>query len=772
MRKTVVTLLLMITALTGMAKSGGPDKTVWKNVVTGNSIGDIFKVTKVEISTEKTDVWISLRAPLGVSLGFAPTVVMRADGKEYKIKEVSIAKLGEEFKITSDTTKFVMTFGPIPRSTSSIDIEESGQWYILNVHDGDASQPGLVNTYWRDEATGDWLIGFADKYVVYHNKVQDVVTRKARKDTYELTVADGTVIQVGKPKNGIRKIAIAGSKPVACSMIMGRNLPDYPVKDTTKGFRDNGYRMGDSVTIVGWLKDIPSVVKEHLGSEFSVLKVNWLKDKGETLFTKMDSLGRFTIKIPVINSEEVVLDYCRSSVFTVLEPGETYFYLYDLKMDKQLFMGRNVRMQNEKLAHPLALSNLNPAEMDRSTFKPMEFLAKADSVRNRYMASLDSVVKACPHLSDRYIDYAKGYYKMNVAQKLMQGRFTANYELPQEYMDFVGRNFWQDLPKPVTLYRDYEMFERDYMGQLELGKSSYDWKSCVDNLKDRGILKMTQENVTIVNNYQSAWMMASKKAERAKTDTDRESIWNAFAENRLVKRFAEYFEKHDVFFINMYLYSKSRIDSVGADPNVRDLYLAKKFYQQIYNYRTPLDSATMDFMDQEIKLPVAKAVVREINDKYLAIDRHDISQSPSLRKADDVAGMSDGEKILRKIIEPFKGKIVLLDIWGTWCGPCKERLSHSEEEYERLKNFDMQFLYLCNRSSDESWQNVIKEYNVLGDNVTHYNLPANQQSAVENFLNVQAWPTYKLIDREGNILDVNADPRDLEGLARLIDNLR
>jgi hypothetical protein len=84
----------------------------------------------------------------------------------------------------------------------------------------------------------------------------------------------------------------------------------------------------------------------------------------------------------------------------------------------------------------------------------------------------------------------------------------------------------------------------------------------------------------------------------------------------------------------------------------------------------------------------------------------------------------------------------------------------------------MVFLYLANRSEEGAWKNVIKEYNVLGDNVVHYNLPSDQQSAVENFLNVQFFPTYRLIDRDGQILDVNADPRNLDALARLLEQMK
>ena len=88
-----------------------------------------------------------------------------------------------------------------------------------------------------------------------------------------------------------------------------------------------------------------------------------------------------------------------------------------------------------------------------------------------------------------------------------------------------------------------------------------------------------------------------------------------------------------------------------------------------------------------------------------------------------------------------------------------------------MAQYGIVFLYLANRSDDESWKNVIKEYEVTGDNVVHYNLPDVQQSAVENFLKVNQYPTYRLIDRNGNLLDVNADPRDLDAFENLIKAL-
>ena len=143
-----------------------------------------------------------------------------------------------------------------------------------------------------------------------------------------------------------------------------------------------------------------------------------------------------------------------------------------------------------------------------------------------------------------------------------------------------------------------------------------------------------------------------------------------------------------------------------------------------------------------------------------------------MKSNDDLANMSDGEKILRKIMEPYRGRLILLDVWGTWCTPCKMALANSKEEYERLKDFGLVYLYLANRSEDEAWKNVIKEYDLTGDDIVHYNLPYAQQNAVENVLNVHSDPSYRLIDRDGTVLDVNADPRNLEGFARLLEKLK
>jgi thiol-disulfide isomerase/thioredoxin len=364
---------------------------------------------------------------------------------------------------------------------------------------------------------------------------------------------------------------------------------------------------------------------------------------------------------------------------------------------------------------------------------------------------------------------------------MMQARFAMpNFELPQEYMDYVGKEIWRKAVKPYTLYRDFSSLMRDYLDQVirTRGRNGAEnTMKVIRELQQQGIVTLTNDEELALQKYVPMLQQLEANLQEAGNSERIDSLVNAFNENETVKKVYALIERigepMTKQLATLYIREDlAALDSVGSDQDLRDIYLARRLYQKIDTSRQPLEPAMLEFAEKTIHIPIALNTITTLNNKYLAIMQRDITKSPSLKTADDVASMSDGEQILRKLIEPYKGRLILLDVWGTWCGPCKEMLSHSQEEYERLKDFDLVYLYLCNKSSDESWKNVIKEYNVLGDNVVHYNLPVDQQSAVEHFLNVQYFPTYKLIDRDGTVLDVNANPRDLEGLARLLEQMK
>ncbi|MBQ8541882.1 MAG: TlpA family protein disulfide reductase [Bacteroidaceae bacterium] len=647
----------------------------------------------------------------------------------------------------------------------------------------------IANTYWRNEVTGDWFIGIADKYIIYDCRFWEIENIGQKKDRYTLTATcddERLDIAIGNLKNGTRTITVGNSKAVKCSPITTATLPDYPVKDTRVGFKDNGYALGDSVTIVGWLKDMPAEAWQRGGNEFEVFVHNIIARNldDESFYDKMDSLGRFTIKMPLMNTSQVYMDWKRTTKVSVLEPGETYFFLHDFGTGQKLFMGSDVRLQNELLAYP-ASSMYERMEYEYATQEQaMEFLHHVKECGRRHNAELQKRVEEHPMLSRRYIDYLAGYILVGMGESLMQGMYSvAGDKLPAEYIAFAD-SLWNSmiaplstdgfstLSSPKSLYSDYPLFLTDYMYYKvqNMPEQEGSVAKTLQRLAAEGAISLDEKETDAVKRYDSE--LEKMKAQLATLDDDAEieklisefnnseiayiinDVWNSNAD-AIIREFAVKIPQR-------------AINRLPNNKEIYDIYMAGIIWNEINNRRIPLPADVIEWAEENISTPAAINTVVEMQNRYLALQRRALSGSESLKTNDEVKNMSDGEKILRKLIEPYKGKFVLVDVWGTWCGPCKRALSHSKELYERMAPYDMVFLYLANRSDEGAWKNVIKEYNVTGENVVHYNLPGEQQSAVENFLRVSGYPTYRLIDRNGNLLDVNADPRDLNVFENLI----
>ena len=646
---------------------------------------------------------------------------------------------------------------------------------LLGANTGNAQS--LTDTYWKNPKTGNWVIGFTEKHVIYDNVVWDIVEQTERKGGYTFTISNGSEtkgIKVSSTKKEERTITIDKKVSVKCSPITTSTLPDYPTRDDRQGFKDNGYRMGDSVTIVGWLKDMPAEAWER-GKEFEVAIMNILTDEQDSYYAPLDSLGRFAFKVPLLNTSQAFLDWDRSRICTVLEPNETYFLLVDFTTGQKLFMGTDARLQNETTAHPYTWVKERMPFRQATHEEAMQFLERSNKEHAALNQELTQRLKEHPNLSQRYAEYVETSYMACQGDYLMEAAFNMpDLMLPEEYMSYVTPNTWDKLHQhPYTLSRDFSGFIYNYMTFVKrsVGESSIQAFVIIERLVEKGTITLSDKEADAIKRYEIE-KDSIVALIQSLPDEEKQAIANDFNNSELVKTINTLLSrvKDDVATEIACNESLRTLASVKHTPALHDIYLARLLYALIDDLRKPLSPAVMEWMENEIQLPVAKALVMGLNDKYLALQRRDFS-SASLKSSDDVEGMSDGEKILRKLIEPYKGKIILLDVWGTWCGPCKRALANSQKEYEHLKDYDIVYLYLANRSSEESWKNVIKEYNVTGDNVVHYNLPTEQQAAIERFLGVNSYPTYKLIDRNGNILDVNADPRDLNALENLLKTM-
>ncbi|MBR6446061.1 MAG: TlpA family protein disulfide reductase [Prevotella sp.] len=763
-KKVIFTALLALVAIAGQAKKG---EKVWNDVVTSYTPVPTLKVTQVGFYNDRTDVVMRIYFPRkGYQWDFPIGDMLKADGKEYPIKgfamkeglnkEPVVFEKDKKYSFQSDTLYMIFTFEPLPMNTKKFDYVSPDGFSLLNIRNADCVPDGIADTYWRNDATGDWLIGFAPKHVIYRNQVWDIASQIEKKDAYTLTLTDGTTIRVGKLKKGVRTIAVGNEKPIVCSPITGKNLPDYSTKDLS-AFKDNGYQ-NDTVTIVGWLKDMPKEAWQK-GKEIEVQASSiFFIHKNVNAYGKLDSLGRFEVRMPIENTQMVSLDWERLYAVSILEPGETYFFLHDFKTGQQLMMGSNARVQNEIFAHRF-MEGMEYEQPDNgmTAERVIAFKDKWKGMYERNTARLDALLAAHPTYSRRFEDYHRMSLVCNMAEQVMMSSMHMKEQnfLPAEVTEYVDSTLWKNMRKPYTIDRinfllSYHLYNAknanpEMRQQMLLPES-------LRKMEEKGLVEFTDEEHEIIDTWEQMYKdyQGASQSEYQELDKRYEGMKDKIVNLTESDKMKEAVPKH----FNPFATESELIDSLYADPDLRDICKARMFCQQMDETRYPLSEKELGFID-EIKSPTIRQKVLSVHEKYLALQNKDFANAASLRPSTDVENMTDGEKILRKIIEPYKGRLIYVDIWGTWCSPCKAALKESHKLKDALKDYDIVYLYLANRSSDESWKNVIKEYDLTGENCVHYNLPADQQSAVERYIGINGYPTYKLIDKDGNIHDLD-----------------
>jgi len=98
----------------------------------------------------------------------------------------------------------------------------------------------------------------------------------------------------------------------------------------------------------------------------------------------------------------------------------------------------------------------------------------------------------------------------------------------------------------------------------------------------------------------------------------------------------------------------------------------------------------------------------------------------------------------------YKGKVVLLDFWATWCGPCKVEIPWFVEM--QRKNKDRGFEVLGVAMDDEGWE-VVKPF--IAKMAVNYRILAGTDMTAQAYGGVDALPTTFLIDRTGKIAAVH-----------------
>jgi len=420
-----------------------------------------------------------------------------------------------------------------------------------------------------------------------------------------------------------------------------------------------------------------------------------------------DSNGRWTVKIPTFRTLHIQIwddNKIHGVVWGALNlfcrPGTRTDILLDDVNDRCIFAGENAEAHQAQITHPLKIEDFHGHMFNMDMQEAAKYIRDIH-VQNLYR--IDTLSKAHPNLPNGYM---KGLCAM------------ADYGFAMDMTQNIIGHYGHSLSK---ILQQGNALPKEYLDLLHEAETH-------DLLHPQGLL--SRDAVTFFNDVFRI----------------EDIVKNGFVREAMKKK-GDYQLKEFKQYCSL-------IDAIDASDDVKQIMKSHRFLKDCNREMTP---EREKFLRTQLTADALGQLQGYINGMKAQFETIPVEKVETLDKI-PIDSLVNGKDIFQKLIAPYRGRVIYVDFWGTWCGPCQREMEHLPQLHEALKGLPVTYIYLANKSPEELWQKAAKRFGLEGEDCLNLLLPDNQQRAVEDYIGVQGFPTYVLVAPNGTIV-TNRAPR-------------
>lgn len=758
---------------------------VIENPIVAADLGNNSTIEKIELTETATVLYFRTSLYPGLWFTVSDSAYIQPVGSNNRLylkgsKGIAV-EIGQKWVIPdSGSVNYALIFPPLDSNIKKIDFigNDNIKWKILGIaftSKKTTFPEALMGNWMQDEK---WLVGLYDSVAIYDNKIWHYSKISHQKDNWEVVLNDNTTQATLYIHAGSKGHCFIGTNPlkqIDCSNSMP-NYISYRSTEPDKNFDPQLFKQGYA-TIKGYIKTY-APLNESSVENSSIYCNYYIQYKSGA---KINADGSFELKVPLMHPTHLALYFNYGtnnhlSRFVFVEPGKELVCYFDDHFSTvinphaehfvpgALFMGDDASVNNELIVFENRWRKINPGKFGDSllhtTQDRYKQLCIADKkASDEQILTLVSTNSISPQTAkilhvENNLSLCNYLLEYNILRELAykneknivnsQKKYVAKVTLGFPYLDVVES----------TLKDNFCVVSHMLSGTLYHIQLLDEVKK--PDTKLTNIMRLMVESGTVLNDEERTLYKSLSSL-----DKEESNMSDSF----------EYLEKLTLNFKKKYSNTIDRLANelqtmtpnaylqryFGLTPLITDIITTKEYVSKINLTNNNLTAFDLKSIRKTINNPVFADYLETINKDIKQLEKNDGSV---MKGEPDLPS----DNMLEVLLQPYRGKVVLIDFWETWCIPCQMGLSQLAPLKEQLKDSNIVFVCITTPNSPKDiWKTKAKT--IRGE---HYRLTQAQHSYFYNQYKLNSVPRYMLVDKNGAVVNYNLGHKSNTELKELL----